>query len=288
MFSIIIPAYNEEKAISQTIKDCLTIIHDIGNSNSEIIVVDDCSSDNTFEIANKYEIKTIHHPHNMGYGRSLKDGIRLAANDMIIITDADGTYPINQIPVLLEEYKKGFDMIVGARKGKHYRESFLKKRYRFLLRKVVEYTAGRKIQDINSGLRVFSKKEALRFINTLCNTFSFTTSLTLAFMMNGKYVKYIPIPYEKRIGETKVKLFKDTLRTLQYIVEAILYYNPIKLFILLSSLLFIASAISLIIAFFSEPLIFYIIGLGCFFMSILVFCIGLIAVQLKQLIKPNL
>src|SRR5207237_9264618 len=96
---------------------------------------------------------------------------------------------------------------------------------------MVQYTDGRKIDDINSGLRIFSKNTMMKFFDTLCDTFSFTTSATLAYMMTGKFVKYIPIEYHKRVGETKVKLFKDTLRTLQYIVAAILFYNHFHLFL---------------------------------------------------------
>lgn len=285
MFSIVIPAYNEENAIKDTISRCKKIIDINGDNNSEVIVVDDASSDKTFEKAKESKAVVLQHPHNIGYGRSLKDGILQSKNDIIIITDADGTYPIESIPDLLAEYKKGFNMVVGARQGKHYEESFFKKRFRGILRFLVEFTAGRKIPDINSGLRVFSKSEIIPFFDTLCDTFSFTTSLTLAYMMKGKYVKYIPIKYEKRIGKTKVKLFKDSTRTLQFIVEAILYYNPIKIFIVFDYLLLLVAGINLLIAFFTKLKIAYFIGIGSILLAILVFSLGLLSIQLKQLIS---
>jgi glycosyltransferase involved in cell wall biosynthesis len=285
MFSIVIPAYNEENAIDDTINRCKNIIKEYGDSKSEIIVVDDASSDSTFEKVKKTGVVALKHPHNIGYGRSLKDGILKSENDIIIITDADGTYPIESIPDLLEEYKKGYDMVVGARQGKHYHESFFKRRFRGILRFLVEFTAGRKIPDINSGLRVFGKKEIVNFFDTLCDTFSFTTSLTLAYMMKGKYVKYIPIEYEKRIGKTKVKLFKDSTRTLQFIVEAILYYNPIKIFLVFDYLLIILAVINLVIAFFTKLQIAYLIGVGSILLAILIFSLGLLSIQLKQLIS---
>ena len=134
MFSIIIPAYNEENAIVNTINRCKQIIENIGNAESEIIVVDDSSSDSTYMIAKETGVTVLLHPHNIGYGRSLKDGISAAKNDIIIITDADGTYPIESIPILFDEYKKGFNMGVGARQGKNYDESFYKKRRRYYRR----------------------------------------------------------------------------------------------------------------------------------------------------------
>ena len=148
----------------------------------------------------------------------------------------------------------------------------------------MEFTAGRKIPDINSGLRVFRKSKIVPFFDTLCDTFSFTTSLTLAYMMKGKFVKYIPIEYDKRIGETKVKLFKDSSRTLQFIVEAILYYNPIKIFIVFDYLLLFVAFINLIIAFFTKLKIAYIMGVGSILLAILIFSLGLLSIQLKQII----
>jgi hypothetical protein len=85
---------------------------------------------------------------------------------------------------------------------------------------------------VNSGLRVFSRRTVEPYFGQLCDTFSFTTSLTLAYMMTARFVNFVPISYGTRHGRSKVKLFRDALRTLQYIVQSILYYNPIKLFLL--------------------------------------------------------
>jgi len=186
MFSVIIPAYNEESVIKSTIEELKKIFIETGFVDAEIILVDDGSSDKTSEASEKAGAVTIRHPHNIGYGRSLKDGILAAKHDTIVITDADGTYPLEMIPALLKEYKKGFNMVVGARQGENYDESLKKKILRLILKKLVEFTAGRKIPDINSGLRVFSREEILPYFSKLCDTFSFTTSLTLAYMMNGK------------------------------------------------------------------------------------------------------
>jgi glycosyltransferase involved in cell wall biosynthesis len=284
MISIVIPAYNEETVIADTIKRCKAVIAQIGTADSEVIVVDDCSKDNTKQLAIDAGAIVISHPHNAGYGRSLKDGIRKAKNDTIIITDADGTYPIERMPDLLNEYKIGFDMVVGARQGKNYDESFKKKILRIILKNMVQFTAGRKIDDINSGLRIFSRSTILKYFDTLCDTFSFTTSVTLAYMMTGKFVKYIPIEYHLRVGKTKVKLFKDTLRTLQYIVEAILYYNPIKIFLVLSGLVFLFGLLNFGLAFLTHLTSTFWLGIGSVLLSALIFAIGLVAVLLKQIL----
>ncbi len=284
MVSIVIPAYNEENSIAATIAACKKLLSEVGNSESEVVVVDDGSSDNTFIIAIEAGAVTIKHPHNIGYGRSLKDGIAVAKNDTIVITDADGTYPLNRIPDLINEYSLGFNMVVGARTGKHYDESLFKKLNRKILKRLVEFTAGRKIQDINSGLRIFSRKEIMPYFKSLCDTFSFTTSVTLAYMMTGRFVKYMPIDYHKRVGKTKVRLLRDALRTLQYIVEAILYYNPLKIFILFSGALITLSIFLFLLSAFLHLNSAFYLGVGCILLSIVMFGLGLIAVQLKQML----
>jgi polyisoprenyl-phosphate glycosyltransferase len=288
MFSIIIPAYNEEKAIIDTINRCKQVIESIGDNKSEIIVIDDSSSDSTYSLAKETGIKVILHPHNIGYGRSIKDGIIAANNNIIVITDADGTYPIEKIPLLLDEYKKGFNMVVGARQGKHYYESFYKSINRKILKKIVEFTAGRKIDDINSGLRIFSRSDALIYLDRLCNRFSFITSITLAYMMTGKFVKYIPIEYNKRVGETKIRLFKDSLVTLQFVIEANLFYNPIKIFTFFSFNLMLIGFICLGINIFLHLLSLYILGFGFIFIAILMFGFGLLATLLKQILQNTI
>ena len=174
-------------------------------------------------------------------------------------------------------------MVVGKRTGKFFRESIIKSPLRKILKFLVEFTAGRSIPDINSGFRIFTKSTVQNYFNHLCNTFSFTTSLTLAYMMTGKTVHYVDIPYNERKGQTKVRLFRDSLRTLQYIVQAINYYNPLKIFILFAFLCFSSSLIGFLMsAIFGFKSGFY-LGVGGLLTCIIIFCFGLIADLLKQI-----
>jgi glycosyltransferase involved in cell wall biosynthesis len=283
MISVVIPAFNEEGAISHTIDEIRHTLDAMDIRDCEVVVVDDGSTDNTQEEARQSGAKVVCHPHNVGYGKALKNGIFAAKYDTIIITDADLTYPFQEAPKLYQEYLKGFDMVVGCRTGENVNESIYKSPLRRILRFLVEFTAGRKIPDINSGLRIFSKKTIIPYFNHLCDTFSFTTSLTLAYMMTGKFVTYLDIPYDKRHGQTKVRLFRDSLRTLQFILQAINYYNPIKLFILFA----ITCAILSIIGFvFSATLHInagYYLGIGGLLVALIVLCLGLIADLLRQI-----
>lgn len=285
MVSVVIPAYNEENAIVDTIQEIRKVFEEERVKEYEIIIVNDGSSDATRERAESCGVAVVNHPHNIGYGRSLKDGIRAAQYDTIVITDADRTYPFDQAPKLLAEYEKGFDMVVGARTGAHYRESIFKSPLRKILKFLVEFTSGRKIPDINSGLRVFSKATILEYVNHLCDTFSFTTSATLAYMMTGKFVTYMEIPYEKREGQSKVRLFRDSLRTLQYILQAMNYYNPLKVFLLFAFICIFCSVIGFAMSALFDLRSGFLLGVGGLLVSLVVMCFGLIADLLKQIMN---
>lgn len=286
MVSVIIPAYNEAGAIANTVKEVQDVCKQHKISPVEILVVNDGSSDTTAQEAKEAGATVIEHPHNMGYGRSIKTGILHASHDTIIITDGDKTYPFDKVPELLEAYhKQKFDMVVGARTGAHYKGSWIKYPLRKILRFIVEFSAARKIPDINSGLRVFSKETAEPFFRNVCDTFSFTTSLTLAYMMTGKFVHYIPIPYHERKGRSKVRLGRDSLRTLLYILLAINYYNPIKIYLLFSGLCLFVALTGFITSAITGLHIGYILGVGSIFVALVTLCFGLIADLLKQIMN---
>lgn len=241
MLSVIIPARDEEKAIRETIESIRTGLAQAGIEH-EIIVVDDGSLDGTARLAAATGVTVLRHPVSGGYGRSLKDGIVHAKYDLIAITDADGTYPNHRLPELYRLVAEDkFDMAVGARSGPEYRGSFLKMPARRLFLWLSEYATGTDIPDINSGLRVFRKELATQHMHTIGDKFSFTTTITLAAFLNGFFVKYVPIDYYQRVGKSHIRYWRDSLRSLQIIVENILYYNPLKLFLLLVNLLLVSA-----------------------------------------------
>ena len=285
--SLVIPCLNEEGIIVETIQKARSVFDSMDLEDYEIIIVDDGSTDQSAKLALSEGAKVIGHPHNVGYGKSIKDGISQAQYDTIIISDADGTYPLEEIPKLTKEYEKGFDMVVGARAGLHYRESWSKEILRYILKWLVEFTAGRPIPDINSGLRVFSRKVSMQFFNRLCDTYSFTTGITLAYMMSMKYVCYIPIIYKNRVGKSKVRIFRDSLRTLQYIVEAILFYNPIKIFIVLCFLNILFSLACFSMAYILNLENGFFIGVAGVLATFVIFSLGLLSILLSKNLHSN-
>ncbi|MBS1788245.1 MAG: glycosyltransferase family 2 protein [Acidobacteria bacterium] len=226
--SVVIPAFNEEAAVGAEVHNIRQALRQSGIPH-EIIVVDDGSHDRTAEEAVRAGARVLKHLHNRGYGASLKTGITAAKYEMICITDADGTYPADQIPVLLEKLRTA-DMAVGARIGANVNIPLVRKPAKMMLRWLAERVAGRKIPDLNSGLRVFRRELAMQYFPILSNQFSFTTTITLALMADDYLVAYHPIDYYARVGRSKIvpRHFMDFM---VLVLRMAMLFQPLKVFI---------------------------------------------------------
>lgn len=237
--SILIPAHNEERGIGNVIDRIISVMKE-STISYEIIVVDDGSTDKTADIVRKMNVSLIQHPFNKGYGAALKTGIRHAQYDIVVFTDADGTYPADMIPALVDPMDK-YDMVVGARRGENVNIPLLRQPAKWMLGKIANYLTGTKILDLNSGLRTSRKNIILKFFNILPSGFSFTTTITLAMLTNDYLIHYIPIDYYKRAGRSKFKPIRDTSRFLSLIFRTVMYFNPLKFFLPVSAALFLVA-----------------------------------------------
>jgi glycosyltransferase involved in cell wall biosynthesis len=238
--SIIVPAYNEEEGVSTTLTDIKAAMSR-QPMGYEIIVVDDGSTDGTADTVRRQAgVRLIQHHTNRGYGAALKTGIRQARNDWIAIIDADGTYPPSALPPLLQEMQD-CDMVVGARPPTEI--AAVRRPAKWLLSRLAEYLAETRIPDLNSGMRVFRKDIALSYFNILPSTFSFTISITIAFLSDHYLVKFVAIPYERREGRSKIRPVQDTLTFMQLILRTVMYFNPLKVLLPLSLLLFVLAVV---------------------------------------------
>jgi glycosyltransferase involved in cell wall biosynthesis len=201
----------------------------------EVIVVDDGSTDGTSECAENSGVKVLRHGENKGYGAALKTGIRNASCDLIAIADADGTYPVNKLPELVNALKVGnYDMVVGARIKKHAKIPAIRRPAKWFITKLASFLSGVDIPDLNSGLRVVKKDLLQKYIKILPDGFSFTSTITLALLKNSYRIKYVPINYYKRDGVSKIRPIHDTLNFVQLIIRTILYFDPLKVFLPIS------------------------------------------------------
>jgi len=279
--TIIIPSFNEEKGIRTVLESMKKF-----SSKFEIIVVDDGSKDATSRIVNKFPgVKLIRHDVNKGYGAAIKTGVRQASSNIIIITDADATYPSQRIPDLLKKYREGnIDMVVGARTGENVKIPLIRKPAKWFIKKLADYLSGENIIDINSGLRLIRKDLISKFNRILPEGFSFTMTITLALLTNGYRVEYIPIDYHKREGKSKLRPLRDTYGFLKLIVRTVLYFQPLKVFMPLSFLFFIVGFILLLYRIFIAEAFVTTITL-LFMAAFQLFIVGLLADLIDKRMK---
>jgi len=236
--SILIPVFNEEGLVRSTIQNIKEVMDKSGH-RYEIIAVDDGSDDKSLDVLKGIDdIGVVVHSFNHGYGASLKKGITHARGEWILITDADGTYPAEDIPRLLEHIGE-YDMVVGARTGKDVKIQAYRKPAKWFLSKLANYLSGVRIPDLNSGLRVFRKETVTELFNLISSGFSFTTTITLAYISNNYAVKYVPIDYHARKGRSKIKPFRDGFNFILLIIRTIMYFNPLKIFLPTGIVLFL-------------------------------------------------
>lgn len=232
--SVVIPAYNEAAHVTEQIRAVDAVMRDSG-WKYEIIVVDDGSKDGTAQAADVDGVRVLRRRQNQGYGAALKLGIHRAQHEWILITDADGTYPVEAIPELLAATGCN-EMLVGARTGESVRVPFARRPAKAFLRWLASYLSERDIPDINSGMRLMRKSLVLRYEHLLPAGFSFTTTITLAAICNGHAVEYLPINYRARLGQSKIRPRHAYDFTL-LILRTIVYFNPLKVFVPLGAFL---------------------------------------------------
>src|SRR6188768_3928121 len=211
--SVIIPILNE----AENLKKLIGRIRAIGLPDSEILVVDDGSCDGSAEIAFNAGANVVRHPYNIGNGAAVKSGIRAAQGRRLVLMDGDGQHQPADIPKLLAQCE-GYHMIVGERaKGSKLR--FHRYAANIFYNLLASYVTRFKVKDLTSGFRVLSRRDALRFIDLLPNTFSYPTTLTLAFLRSGLTIKYVPIQSLYRAGQSKISLLTDGIRFLLIITK---------------------------------------------------------------------
>lgn len=275
--TIIIPAHNEEEGITDVITQLKAL-----SGNYEILVVDDGSTDNTHKLASETGVKVIRHPYNKGNGAAIKTGARHAEGDILLFMDGDGQHNPEYIPNILH-YIKEYDMVVGAR-TKESESFFIRNLGNKVLILTASYLSEFKIPDLTSGFRVIKKEVFMNFIHLLPNTFSYPTTLTLSLLLEGFNVKFVPIKSFARTkgSKSKVNPLKDGIRFFLMIIRIITIFNPLKVFLPVSILLFIIGFLYGIV----HTVYYFNIPDGAVLLilsSILIFFFGILADQISSL-----
>lgn len=273
--TILMPAFNEEGAIGNTIRKVKELYPDF-----EVLVIDDGSTDSTVSEAMDAGANVYPHPYNMGNGAAIKTGLRTARGDWVLMMDADGQHDPNDIAKLLE-YKGQYDMVVGAR-TRESQTSIHRDMANKIYNWFASYVTSFNIQDLTSGFRLVRKSVVEQFIYLLPNTFSYPTTLTMAYLRSGFTVKYAPIQTKYRIGKSKIKLFKDGSRFLMIILKVATLFSPLRVFLPVSGSLFCTGLFYYLYTFLSYHRFTNMSAL-LLTTSVITFMMGLISEQISQM-----
>ncbi len=271
--SIVIPVFNEAAMLAELLDKVLSL----KLAQAEIIVVDDGSTDGSGDIALNTGVSVIRHPYNIGNGAAVKSGIRAARGKTIVLMDGDGQHKPEDIPKLLSQ-ASNYHMVVGARaKGSKLRfhRYAANAMYNVLASYVTKFT----VQDLTSGFRVLARREALQFIDLLPNTFSYPTTLTMAFLRSGLTVKYVPIQTLYRAGQSKIRLVTDGIRFFLIISKIATLFSPFRVFLPVSLLFFLAGASNYLYTYVTQRR-FTNMSVFMFTTAVIVFMLGLISEQI--------
>ncbi len=275
LVTVLIPAYNEDLSIGNTVRRIKELHPDF-----EVLVVDDGSTDNTMRVAMEAGANVWPHPYNIGNGAAVKSGLRCAQGEWVVMMDADGQHNPEDIAKLLE-YKDKYDMVVGAR-SKKSQTSFHRDMANKLYNWFASYVTKFKIEDLTSGFRLMRVSTVRQFIYLLPNTFSYPSTLTMAYLRSGRSVTYIPVKTKSRVGKSKIKIVEDGVRFFLIITKIASLFSPLRVFLPISFGLFSMGLGYYFYTFFSSGRFTNMSAL-LLNSAIIVFMIGLVAEQISQM-----
>jgi glycosyltransferase involved in cell wall biosynthesis len=222
LLSVVLPTYNEAGHTIEELERIRMSLVEAGISH-EIVVVDDASTDGTPDVVESWgHARLIRLERNRGSGTARKIGTRAALGRYVAWTDVDLTYPNERFPDFVAELEaSGVDQVVGARTTEEGTLKVLRTPAKWFVRRLASYLVRQPIPDLNSGMRVFRRDVAERYLDLLPPGFSCVSTLSLSFLANDHPVHYIDIEYRSRAGRSKFHPLRDTYLYLLLVLLAL-------------------------------------------------------------------
>lgn len=207
--SIVIPAYNEEKRIGKTLPKVIDYVKNLKGRNieTEIIVVNDGSSDNTYEILKKYsnDVKIVSYTPNHGKGYALREGVKQAKGEYTYIADADFSTPIEYVDRFLKNME-GYNCVIGSRAIDEdvVKVSFVRKLFGNMSNLLIRIVLGLKFKDTQCGFKMFDTKSKKYFLDCKNERWGYDFEFLYLLQKNGLKTMEMPVEWEA-VGESHVK-----------------------------------------------------------------------------------
>ncbi|NQU25385.1 MAG: glycosyltransferase family 2 protein [Candidatus Nealsonbacteria bacterium] len=278
--TIIIPAYNEEAGIGKTLQ---SLRGEPGLAGAQIVVVDDGSSDRTGEIAAEHGATVISNWTNLGYGASLKRGILATDSELIAWFDADGQHDPGDLAEMVRRLdRERAQAVIGARGRLSHvvRQRVIGKR---IIKWAAEAAVGRRIPDVNCGLRVFRRRALIPYLGLLPDGFSASTTSTLLFVKQNAHVVFHPVHVSQRVGKSSVRMIRDGFRTLHTILRITIMFNALKAFSMLAGLMILCGLLYGAVLSLIQGDGFPVLAALTVLMGVQIFCLGVVCDQISAM-----
>jgi glycosyltransferase involved in cell wall biosynthesis len=249
----VLPVHNEEACLEQEIKRIKEGL-DASRYSWELVLVDDASTDGSAAIADKFPwIRRITFPVNRGSGAARRVGSQAAKGDVVVWTDADMTYPNDEIAALVDALGDA-DQVVGARRTEEGTLRLLRAPTKWAIKKLASVLTKTDIPDLNTGFRAFRRESAAQYLPLLPNGFSHVTTITLTMLMDGKHVVFTPISYASRAGRSKFHPIRDTYVYVMQVLRMVTFFSPLSVFMPVGVTLLALGGVKLIYDIIDHPL----------------------------------
>lgn len=278
--SVVIPAYNEEAGIAQTLQE---LTQHPRVAEFELIVVNDGSTDRTAEEVERFpDVRLIHHAGNRGYGATVKTGIKASTGDYVLWYDADGQHRVEDLLSVVDALvQHNLDYCIGVRDARSH-SVMSRSLGKLILRWVVSLVAGEPIKDFNSGLRGFKRSVILPYLHLFPAGFGASTTTTVLMIERNHVGGDVPITVRKRLGKSSVKQFRDGIRTLLIILRLVLLFKPLLFWGTIGFTLITGGMTYGIIEAITEGLGFPVLGALVVILGVQTFFFGLLSDQVSQ------
>jgi glycosyltransferase involved in cell wall biosynthesis len=274
--SIVLPAKNEAESLRRLLPRLRLDFPD-----AEIIIVDDGSTDETAALCTKANVRRIVHRVSLGNGAAIKSGARAARGRTIVFMDADSQHDPGQIHKLLDCFRQGNEMVIGARSARGH-ASLLRRLANGFYNRFASWMTGQPIVDLTSGFRVVDAECFRQFLHLLPNGFSYPTTSTMAFLRAGYRVEFLPVEVQQRIGKSHIRLVQDGIRFLLIIFKVGTLYSPLKVFVPVSAMFFVVGLCYYLYTYVTTGRFTNMSAL-LFINSVVIFLIGLVSEQITAL-----
>ncbi|HVL30841.1 MAG TPA: glycosyltransferase family 2 protein, partial [Solirubrobacteraceae bacterium] len=248
--SVVIPCLNEAENIEQCVRRSLAAL-EAGGISGEVIVADNDSEDGSAELAAAAGARVVHEPRR-GYGSAYLAGFGAARGELIVMLDADMTYPFDDIPRFVAALRDGAQLVMGDRMD-NIQPGAMHWMHRYIGNPLLSGTLNlffrTGVRDAHCGMRAF-RRDVLPTLDLRATGMEFASEMVIRASKEKLAIRELPIEYHPRGGESKLSRFRDGWRHLRFL----LVHSPTHLFIVPGAVMLLIGLIISVISLSQLPI----------------------------------